>query len=172
MVDIPPFEQLLRQAGARLELGDLTGLSGIEGLKFRHARNRHPNYEEMSCISLVFVGDAPHEDEQFRSQWEQVRYLEFDLQADVYLPTEDEQDPAKRDVTGMLTPGRALAAAVQILFESDLVPNWCDAITSGSIDPDETSKPDKARMARRLQMQYRVRTDNPNVLLAQGAIEP
>jgi hypothetical protein len=147
---------------------DYLGRAGIAGnVTIRHARNRKPVRAEKPCMSIIIVSDDYQPDEADRNDWEQVRELIVDLQADLDLDTEDSGD----DPTGLDKLSRFVAAFVAGLKDPEMptyLGGLCDWIRVGALEPDDRSTPDDGRMTRAIHVLYRVRSDDANVLLAQG----
>lgn len=170
MIGTPPVIQLLRamDAAGSAAIFPEQALSGGT-MTIRHARNRKPVRSEKPCITLILVDDDRQQADVDRNEWETVREMTVDLQCDLSLSTED----SGRDPTGLeallLVLGTFLAALRDPDQPNLCLGGLCDDITVGAIDPDEDSTPDEGRMTRRVTVLYRVRTDDPNVLLAAGA---
>ena len=167
MIAKAPHVRLLEKA---LEV--ITGLeyedeAGVAIATVRHRRNRGPNRQERNSIILGFVGDDFQEDDRNRSMAETVRLLTFTLQADIELPTEISNE----DPTGLGQASAALRVARAALTAEDgELLEMCDDITNGSYDPSDDAQPDEGRLVRTGVVVYRVRTDDPNELLARSEI--
>jgi hypothetical protein len=169
LVQIPPHIRLMtaiHDAIAAVDFQDRAGLSA--SLKVQFSRNRNATRQEKPSLLIVFVGDDPRTgDEQDHNAWETVRELVVDLQVDLDLNSEN----SGIDPTGLLFLSNTIAAAVSSLrdpIEPIYLGGLCDYIMAGSIDPEERSQPDIGRMTRALTVLYRVRSDDPNILLAAG----
>lgn len=170
LIELAPHVRLLEAAAETMRQVDYEDRAGTaKAVTVRHARNRKPVRAEKPALSLILVGDDPRPDELNRNAWERVRELQFDIQADADLATEDSDE----DPTGLALLSRMLAAAVQRLevsFRDEATPlnQLCDYVSAGSIDPDEKSREDDGRLVRGLTVLYRVRADDSNVLLGPG----
>jgi hypothetical protein len=180
MKDVAPFVKLLTAAGQFIAAADYIEGAGLLSLPddlgaqhpitmtVRHARNRKPVRSEKPCITLVFVGDEPRsDDEQQLNDWETARELTFDLQLDMDLDTED----SELDPTGYAKMSRVLAVAYSSMVETvglKFLGGLADWIANGSYDPDDKSTSDDGRLVLGISVLYRVRSDDPNVLLAAG----
>lgn len=170
MMDFPPHIRLLlklQQLGQAVDYQDRAGIPGV--VTIRHARNRNAVRAEKPAMSLILVSDddRPNEEEG-RNDFEQVREMVVDLQADLELPTE----VSRSDVTGLGYLSLFVAAFVGGLRDPDQPNRWldglCDWLRVGALEPDDRSTPEDGRMTRAIHVVYRVRTDDPNVLLADG----
>ena len=165
---IPPHLILLAEMGNRISAIDYQVEAGLQApLTVRHSRNRKPTRKERPLLSIIFVGDDLRPDDVDRNAWEEVREMTVDLQVDLDLDNET----SFNDPTGLLYLSLVLAAALRSLkdpVQPVFLSGKCDWIRVGSIDPEERSTPDVGRMTRALTVVYRVRSDDQNVLLAQG----
>lgn len=161
-----PFIRILLAVETALNAVDLQDLSGVSApVTVRHSRNRKVVLSERPSITILFVSDDPRPDDLNRNTAEAVRELVFDLQADLELATED----SGADPTGMALLARLLGAAMSSLktpgyeiFLGGLV----DWISAGGVDPSERSTPTDGRMTCAMNVVYRVRSDDPTVLLS------
>lgn len=137
----------------------------------RHWRFRDPTEEELPCISIRYVSrdfpgvsTAADPAAAQLSVSEELLEIGVDLICDTPLPTEG----SDADPTGLETPGLMLQACMDTLFEPGEQPvtlggllhdiRW-DADSPG--DDAEVSSPDVARLAERLTLVYRARTEYP-----------
>lgn len=168
MIADAPYVRLLLAIEASLLLADYhtdAGLAPGGNMTVRHARSRKVIKSERPSISIIFVGDEAQQAEQFRNDWETVRIMQFDLQVDVEIDTED----SELDPTGLGLLSRLAAVAVRAIRREDSpVSQLVDYITPGGIDPDDENRGDDGRLVRGMTVLYRVRTDDENVLLAAG----
>lgn len=165
MITTPPFVRLLEAIGIDLGTCNYQADTGIAAVGTRHVRNRSTTAEERPCVAVRFDGDERSDDDENRNAWEAVRWLHFALVADVVLDTED----AGTDDTAQKKLAMLLAASVKWLRrEGSAIGALSDWIIPGAFDPDENSQPDQGRLVLQLTVVYRVRTDDENVLLAQG----
>lgn len=165
IIDKAPHIRILEALVATLELVNFEDRAGVVGVTIRHTRNRYPTSSEKPCISVRWLGNEDQADEQYANAWERYKLCNIDLVADAAIEAEDSQV----DETGWDRLSRMLAAAFEKLREEgtplyDLM-NW---VQDRDTDPDEDSKPDEGRLVQAISVLYRVRTDQPNVLLAQG----
>lgn len=153
-------------------------LPAEQQFKVRHWRHRNPSTNEMPCVSLRFEGDDPQgtvraTDGEQPSIAEEVFELTVDLVADAPLPAENDDTPLDdggEDPTGLGVP----AAMLEILLNSLWTPGELattlggvafDIRYDGSGDDGGDSKPDNARLADRITIEYRVRAEAPTHLL-------
>lgn len=177
MIDIPPPIRLLEAIKQTLEPVDYLNRAGLAGVRIRHRRNRNTKAGERPCIAIAFVDDdGPDDDQLDLTCGERQRSLTVDLIADVDLAPEKadiDQDPAtpgvEIDPTGNLVPSRLLAAAIEALkTPGSAIDVLSDYISVKSLSPDEDSQADYGRLVRTIIVLYRVRSDDENVLLAEG----
>lgn len=189
----PPFVKVLAATMEMLVAADLgTVLADIiaelpveDGAppleyKLRWLRNRYTTQEERPCTSLAFVSDAFQEaqqDGQYLSSGEAVRELAIDVITDIDLPTEVEVEELGTiaDVAGLEILGHFDRRVVQVLKQacrSGAEPNplnqkatWVQEL---GIDNDEDLADFPGRLVSRINVLYRVSTDDPMVLLAPG----
>lgn len=168
MIETPPHIKLLMKIEEMINLVDFETAAGIgQPMQVRHSRNRKPARSERPLLSIIFVADDVRPDDVNRNAWEVVREMTVDLQVDLDLDTETSFE----DPTGLLYLSMCLAAATNALKDPEqpvFLQGKCDWINVGSIDPEERSTPDVGRMTRALSVLYRVRSDDANVLLADG----
>jgi hypothetical protein len=171
MIADAPFNRILiaaQQAGASVDYVAQAGTAAA--VTVRHARNRHPANEEKPCLTVWYVSDGPLPDDRNNDQWEALRELVFDAQADADLDAEDEGT----DPTGMGLLGRMLDAFALSLKAEDtptFLGGLVDWIYAGEFNPAERSSTDVGRMTRAFRVVYRVRSDDPNHLLSAGEVQ-
>jgi hypothetical protein len=168
MIEMPPPIQLLMEMARRGRLADYTQAGIVsKAVTVRHARNRKPALGEVPSISLILVSDEPQPTEGQLTEWEIVREMVVDVQADVQLAIEDTGE----DETGLSLLMLTIAVFVKSLKDPENA-SWlgglCDWISIGALEPDDRSTPDEGRMTRALTVLYRVRSDDENVLLSAG----
>jgi hypothetical protein len=187
-----PFIIVLAAVMATLVEGDLDGQLeelfeelASDGdplaLKLRWLRNRYTTQEEKPCLAIAFVSDGPQDPQdadQYPAVGEAVRELAVDLVIDVDLPTEVEADEEEliADVAGLEILAHIERRAVQLLkrgFENpadaptplSLCAHWVQEI---GVDNDEDLVDFPGRLVSRVNVLYRVRSDDPMILLMQG----
>lgn len=173
--------QTLQAAGLSITLADLLAAMGKDGepaeLLLRWARNRYTTFQERPCIALAFVSDGPRENsDQYMSAGEAERELAIDVIADVELPTEAEceeglaQDTARLEILSHFV-GQALKALKASFIDQAGAPtpltpvaHWVEDL---GIDDDEDLQDENGRLVGRINVLYRVRADDPTILLRQ-----
>lgn len=166
MIDTPPHIQLLAAIKTTLEAVDYQADAGVAGVKIRHRRNRYSWDSERPCVSIVFVHDVIPDDAALElNAWEKQRQLTVDLVVDLDLPPEDSDE----DPTGNLALSLVAAASLRAMKDpASPIAQLSDYISGHDIEPSEDSKPDKGRLSLTSIVLYRVRSDDENVLLAEG----
>lgn len=150
------IEIRMREVGEAVDFLDLAGIA--EPVTIRHSRKRHPVRGDRPCLSLIFVGDVAIEGETGLNAWEVARRMTVDVQADIDVPSDD--------VTGRVRLGRFLAAYVGALrAEGSALLSLIDDVIEGDIDPEDRAQAEDGRLVRSLDLLYRVRRDDGNVLL-------
>jgi hypothetical protein len=160
----PPFDRLLlamKEDGEAVNYADEAGIVGDVTIRFR--RKRGPVRSEKPCITLIMVTDTGPPADMGLNDWETVRILSVDAQADIEMPSEAD------DPTGLKILGRFLAAFVgAVKADGSRTRELCDWITEVDIDSEERAQVDDGRLARSLDLQYRVSSVDGNRLLAAG----
>jgi len=173
LIETPPPIILLERVKLLLNAVDWLDRTGIEGMKWRHARNRAPLSTERPVGSIGFAGDDDFPDApgSARNAWETVRRLQIDLQVDLRLPTE----ASDLDPTGWLLLMRVQAAAFEALTISDDeggqeggLYGFADDVIRDEASPNEDSSSDDGRLVQGISVIYRVSTARPNRLLGSG----
>lgn len=150
------IEIRMREVGETVDFFDLAGVA--EPVTIRHRRKREPVRGERPCFTLIFVGDVAVEGETGLNAWEVLRRATFDLQADIDVPGDD--------VTGRVTLGRMLAAYIGALrAEGSAMLTLVDDIIEGDVNAEDRAQAEDGRLVRSLDLLYRVRRDDGNVLL-------
>lgn len=148
---------------------------GQRSFKIRHWRHREPDDSEWDCVSLRYVGrnlpgvtTAADPSTAQLSNSEELVEIAVDLVADARLPTERSGD----DPTGLETPGDMLEMCMNTLFVEGEQPVTLGGLLhnivwdgDGEGEADDISTPDAARLAERLTLVYRTRTEYPIGLL-------
>ncbi|MBX9814077.1 MAG: hypothetical protein K2X76_05185 [Sphingomonas sp.] len=162
MIAEAPRARIARRIGDVVGSVDYLDRAGIvDPVTVRYKRDRSPLKAERPALTIIFVADGPTEDETGHSISELVRRATFDLQADVVVP--------HNDVTGIETVERMLGAAVSALrAEGGPMLDLVDWIEAGDIDPEDRTAIENGRMTISLEIRYRVRQDDPFVMLAAG----
>jgi hypothetical protein len=167
MIATPPHILLLEAALSDLRLVDWTDETGLEQVSTRHQRNRAASHEEKPCVGLLFINDELGGGDLDHNTWETNRTLTIELVADAQLDTED----SELDPTGLLRLSRLNAAAVRALMdEASALRQLCDFVGQTDILPGDNSHSDEGRLVTGLSVVYRVKTDDPNTLLARGVM--
>ncbi len=159
LLPISPTDRIeirMREVGETVDYLDLAGIA--EPVTIRHSRKRHPVRGDRPCLTLIFVGDVAVEGETGLNAWEVARRATIDVQADI--------DVASDDPTGRVALGRMLAAFVGALrAEGSAMLTLIDDVIEGDIDPEDRAQAEDGRLVRSLDLLYRVRSDDGNVLL-------
>lgn len=150
-------------------------------LKLRWLRNRYTTSEEKPCISIAFVADSFQEgqqDGQYLAIGEAIRELALDIITDIDLPTEVAVDELGTiaDVAGLEILAHFDRRAVQALKKGWIdeagaptalsqVARWVQEL---GIDNDEDLADFPGRLVSRVNVLYRVSSEDPMVLLYPG----
>ena len=150
------IEIRMREVGEGVNYAELAGIAAP--VRIRHSRKRHPVRGDRPCITLIFVGDAALDGETGLNAWEVARRATFDIQADIEVSSDD--------VTGRVTLGRMIAAFVGALrAEGSALLALVDDVIEGEIDPEDRAQAEDVLLVRSLDLLYRVRSDDGNILL-------
>lgn len=183
IIVLAAVRETLEAAGLQEQLGEM--LAELDGdqteLKFRWLRNRYTTQEEKPCIAIAFVNDGPQDPQdadQYPAAGEAVRELALDLVIDVDLPTEVEADEDEiiADLAGLEILSHIERRAVQALKWGFIDPAQAPTPLSLSahwvqelgVDNDEDLVDFPGRLVSRVNVLYRVRSDDPMILLMQG----
>lgn len=190
----PPFiivlaavMQTLVDADLATELADLIESLPIEEgadplvYKLRWLRNRYTTSEERPCTAIAFVSDGPQDaqqDGQYETSHVMVRALEIDVITDVDLPTEVAVDELGTiaDVAGLEILAQFDRRVVQALKKGFMdqvgAPSALQAVATWvqelGIDNDEDLADFPGRLVTRLNVLYRVSSEDPMVLYYPG----
>jgi len=168
-----PFIDVLRALKTELAQALDGRTVGGKAVTVRHFRHRESTIEEWPCIAIRYVSnDASSYGRQETNDGlpEQVMELAVDLVIDLELPAEatDENDD-DIDPTGFECAGNMLAWALDALLpgeESNTLGGTTWEIRYDGTAPDEgVQSPDLARLEERIVLLYRVRADQPTILL-------
>lgn len=167
-----PREIILEALIAHLQI-EVANLPADEQFTVRHWRNRNTADDEMKfglgCLSLRWRGEdfnGEGNGGDGLSLGEDVVTQMTDLVAEVKLPSE----ASGEDPTGLGRCGKILTHAFNFLFTTGEQPEnlggllW-DIRYDGTSDDDDLSTEEIGRVSERLGLLYRVRTENPNVIL-------
>lgn len=159
MLPMAPIDRIairMREIG---EVVDYATLAGIDApVTVRHSRKRHPVRSDRPCHTIIFVGDEAVAGETGVNAWEIARRAVFDIQSDLDVPSDDE--------TGLVALGRFSAAFIRALRqEGSVMLELVDWVAEGDIEPEDRAQPEDGRLTRSLDVLYRVRSDDGNVLL-------
>ena len=170
----------LLEAGLPAILADEIAATATEDdpdpeLKLRWRRNRYTSAEERPCIAIAFVSDEPADNrEQYLSTDAAQRALAFDIIADVVLPPEAEAEETGADIARIEILSHFVDQPMKALkdgFRSDHpgtpLSQLADWVEDLGIDDDEDLADENGRLVGRGNVLYRVRSDDPTVLLAQ-----
>jgi hypothetical protein len=166
LITKPPHIRQLEAAVADLASADFMENTGVPGIHVRHRRNRLPTSSELPCVTLRWLGcDQTSPDGDYVTAWEQQMLNHMQLEVDLELDTEE----SGIDPTGWGKHSMVAAYAYSVLAEqSSALFQLCDHVRVPAPQLDEDSKPDDGRLVLPFDVVYRVRTDDPNVLLAPG----
>lgn len=154
----------------------LPASTGVADLTFRWRRNRYTTAEERNCLSLAFVGDRPRDPEDTNlALGETMRELQLDLIADIELPTEVavEEADTEDDYARLQILMAVLMLAVRALKRSFTDPAaaptpltpWAMGVEEVVTEDDEDLADINGRLVSRINVLYRVRSEDPTVLL-------
>ncbi len=148
-------------------------LSAISAIDFapldqptiRHHRFRHLTEEERPGICLRWDGDKPHEDDVENGylslgEMRVVCNVSIEIDADI----DDEAD----DPTGFKDITRYVEKVLSALRDPLNPHSVWDHVQYVGLGPDEDSMSDEGRLVLSLDVIYRVRSDDPSVLLSPG----
>lgn len=193
-LDEMPLVTILKATMGTLEWADLPAqlaelLESIPGgapgqpmeLKLRWARNRYTTLEEKPCVALAFVSDSPvdpQDSDRYPSAGEALRECALDIIVDIDLPTETavEEEQLIADVAGLEILSHVERRVVQALKAG-----WIDQAGNPSplsakahwvqeigVDNDEDLIDFNGRLVSRVNVLYRVSSEDPTKLLFDG----
>lgn len=160
----------------KVELADAlleTPIAGSKPVLVRHHRHREANEDEWPCVSIRYVSNDPSQlgrEETGGGMPEQVMELALNLVIDAPLPAEaTSADDEDLDPTGYGVLSDILAVCINRLFP-ELETNTLGETTwmiryDGNAAEEGSASPDQARLEERLTLFYRVRADQPTILL-------
>lgn len=168
-----PFITVLEALKAEL-VDALDGRTvGGKPITVRHHRHRETREDEWPCVSIRYISNDPSafgRQENDANLPEEVMELAVNLVIDMALPPEatDESD-ADLDPTGFGCHAQVLAIILDRLLPGDeadtLGGTTWNIRYDGSANDEADASPDEARLEERLSLFYRVRADQPTVLL-------
>jgi hypothetical protein len=169
VISLPPWLRIIEAAVAALDVPDLLVLTEEPRVNVRHHRHRGAAYEELPDLAVRFEEDEEIRDSlegnSMLSMWEVQRQLTLSLVCETEIATE----VSDLDPTGLARPARILAAAKELLRREDgALDLKSDRVIDGPVVLNEQSTPDHVRLVCEIIVLYRVRSDDPNVLLAKG----
>lgn len=163
-----------------LELAQLRDPAAIAPLplKLRWLRNRYTTNEEKPCLALAFVQDGPASPDDPEAAGVLYRELHLDLIIDLERPTEVQADEEAMiaDMGGIEILAHFERRGIQA-FKAGFIdqagaPTALSAVatwvTEIGVDNDEDMVDIEGRLASRFIVQYRVRSEDPMVLLYPG----
>ncbi len=134
----------------------------------RHARFRYSTTEERPAIAIMWDGDEVRDEDesnQYLSAHELVMEQSLSIMIDVDLDAED----SGLDNTGIKKLSRYAKAVLSALrAEGSIISGFSDFVQYRSLGPDEDSLSDEARLVLSVIVLYRVRAEDPSILLATG----
>ena len=138
----------------------------------RHARYRYSTAEERTAIAIRWDGDEPEDSMQsdsYLSSGEMLVKMSLSIEIDADLDPEPTDGSAGADETGLKKLTRYANAVLKALrAEGSIISNFSDFVQYGGLGPDEDNISDEGRLVLSLFVLYRVRSDDPTVLLATG----
>lgn len=170
-----PYVPILIALKAGLEARFAGQVFNAKPVLVRHFRHRDAKNDERNCLSVRFVSSDPSGDQRQTDNHgdpEEVFELACNLVVDVNLPPEaDAVAPADLDPTGLGIPGEIMAWALDWLIPGQYAPEndlgglvW-EIRYDGTANDDADASPDFVRLEERLTIKYRVRADQPTLLL-------
>jgi hypothetical protein len=173
---LTPSDRILRSIKRTLQAFDWIGAGLTTKPTIRHARRRFSQPEEYPCITIRWEQDEPRaadQDQNYISAGEALvdmrvtLEVEFDPESfddDGLLPTDDE------DETGLGFASALAFLGLRALKDpnGDLCLNWANSVSDRGRGEDPDSTPDEARFEQSIFVLYRVSTEDPSVILAQG----
>ncbi len=164
---ITPSDRILRAVKATLQAFDWAG-AGVSPAPFvRHALRRFSQPEEYPCITIRWEQDEPRAADQDQN------YITPDeTYVEMRLTIEIDTDPADEplDETGLGFSSALAFLALRALKDVDgeLLRLWANSVTDRGRGEDPDSTSDEARLEQVVIVLYRVSTEDPSVILAQG----
>jgi hypothetical protein len=170
-----PSDRILRSVKRTLEAFDWLG-TGLEfAPKVRHALRRFSSPDEYPCITIRWEQDEPRaseQDDNYASSGETYVDMRITLEIDFDPDNFDEDGPLSDDddETGLGFASALAFLALRALKdpEGDLCLNWANSVSDRGRGEDPDSTPDEARFEQSIYVLYRVSTEDPSVILAQG----
>lgn len=173
---LTPSDIILRAVKRTLDQFDWID-AGLESRpKIRHARRRFSTPDEFPCITIRWEQDEPRANDQDSSYMSSGEAL-----VDMRITLEIDFDPDDFDEDGLVPgddddeTGLGFASALGFLALTalkdpggDLRKNWANDVSDRGRGEDPDSTPDEARFEQSIFVLYRVSTEDPSVILAQG----
>lgn len=164
---LTPSDRILRSIVRTLRAFDWVGAGLAAAPTIRHAKRRYATPDEYPCISIKWDQDEPRQadqDQQYMSSGEM--YVEMTLTLEIDTDPGDDDE----DETGMGFSSALAFLALRALKdpEGDLLANWANSVTDRGRGDDPDSTNDEARLEQVVIVLYRVSTEDPSVILAQG----
>lgn len=148
---------------------------GLENIRFRYRRNRNPTPTEFPCVTLQYIHDEPRQADQDGSYY---TAGETCVEMMLVLQIEDELEPEyddnlnvdALDPTGLLgLTGVAVLCLTALKDpEGELRQQWADDVADRGRSESPEGQNAESRFDQTAIVLYRVMTDDPSTLLAQG----
>lgn len=171
-----PSNIVLMAVKRTLEAYDWIGAGFDAAPHIRHARRRFTDPDEWPCITIRWEQDEPRtadQDDNYASSGEM--YVDMRLTLEIETPSvesdgEDNPDEDPLDETGMGFSTAMAFAALRALKDQDgeLRRLWVNDVSDRGRGEDPDSTPDLSRFEQSVIVLYRVSTEDPSVLLAEG----
>jgi hypothetical protein len=172
----PPFrtpsDRILRAIVATLRAFDWVGAGLDQRPMIRHARRRFSTPDEYPCITVRWEQDQPRtadQDDNYATSGE--TYVEMRITIEV--ETDPGEEIADDDETGLGFSSALAFLAMRALKnqEGELLSLWANSVSDIGRGEDPDSTNDEARFEQSAIVLYRVSTEDPSVMLAQGMNE-
>ncbi len=165
-----PTDQVLLALEETLRLFDWAAF-GLGSVTIRQARNQYAAPDSVPCVTIRWVSDEPRQSDQ------ENRYYtadEMGVEMTVVLEIEVELEPDDGDLLAKDPTGTRLPLAIAALCQRALraedarISDYADGVSDRGRAQNDDSTADNARFEQTVIVLYRVRTDDPSVLLARG----
>jgi hypothetical protein len=172
---VSPSDRILLSIERTLEAFDwiAAGLDTVPTI--RQAQRRFSTPDEFPCITIRWEQDEPRaadQDTNYQSSGES--YIDMRVTLEIEFDPEHADDdgplPDDGDRTGLGVPSAMAFLSLRALKDpnGDLRSLWANDVADRGRTEDPDSTPDEARFEQSIFVLYRVSTEDPSVLLAQG----
>lgn len=172
---VAPSDRILLAVESTLRAIDWTAAGFSVVPHIRHARRRFSTPDEYPCITIRWEQDEPRTSDQDDSYFTAGEmYVEMRITLEIEFEPSDGEDSdvdgADDDPTGLGVPSAFAFMCLRVLRDplAELCRLWADGVSDRGRGEDPDSTPDEARFEQSIIVLYRVSTEDPSVLLAQG----